>query len=106
MVTESQLAYILACPQEDGKIAVLCRSSGTNPGPAYCPTKTDALKLKTNLTSDPRGKNNHRAMEIIKSLLIYKLNIDNTKVEWEAGSLWGYLDQSEAACVESKTFWQ
>lgn len=104
MAADSRHSYILGCPQEDGKIAVLCRSTGKEPGPACCDTKIDAMKLKTNLANDPRGRSNHRALEIIKSLLVYQIDL-STKIDWEAGALWGYLDESIAKCVESSGFW-
>ncbi len=104
MQNDSHFSYILGCPQDDGKVAILCRSSGGAPGPAICPSKTEAMKLKTNLANDPRGKNNHRAIEIIRSLLIYKMG-QNSQINWQAGDLWGYLDQNEVQCDEAKSFW-
>ena len=41
--------YILGWAQPSGKIAVLCRSRGANPGPAYCWTKREAIQLRTRL---------------------------------------------------------
>ena len=96
--------YVLGCPMADGKVAVLCRSSGEAPGPALCQNKIDAMKLKTNLTNDPRSHKNHRALEIIRSLLIYKIS-EGAAIAWEAGALWGYLDHNLLQCVESKRSW-
>ncbi len=92
--------YVLACPRQDGTIAVLCRSSGPSAGPAFCDSKKNAIKLKTRLSSDPRGIANHRAMELIKSLYIYKIDSVIEPI-WEEGSLWAYLPQAKAKCVES-----
>lgn len=91
--------YILACPRDDGTLSVLCRSTGANPGPAYCNTKKSAMMLKTRLTNDPRGIANHRALELIKNLLVYKIDASLEPV-WEEGSLWAYLPQERAKCVE------
>jgi len=91
--------YVLACPREDGTIAVLCRSTGGNPGPAYCNSKKNAIQLKTRLSNDPRGIANHRAMELIKNLLVYKVDSVVEPI-WEEGSLWAYLPQTRAKCVE------
>ncbi|MBT6843908.1 MAG: hypothetical protein HOA17_08975 [Candidatus Melainabacteria bacterium] len=92
--------YVLACPRDDGTIAVLCRTNGTSPGPAMCNSKKNAIKLKTKLTNDPRGIANNRAMELIKSLYIYKIDASIEPI-WNAGSLWAYLPQEKADCVES-----
>ena len=64
-------AYVLGWPQPNGKVAVLCRSSGSNPGPAFCQTRKEALRLRTKLANDPRGKRNKKAQEAIRRLLIY-----------------------------------
>lgn len=97
-ISKNQL-YILACPRDDGNLAVLCRSSGPSPGPAYCNNKKNAVKLKTRLTNDPRGIANHRAMELIKNLYVYKIDAAIEPI-WEEGSLWAYLPEEKAKCVE------
>jgi uncharacterized protein YbaR (Trm112 family) len=91
--------FILACPRDDGTLAVLCRSTGPSPGPAYCNNKKNAVKLKTRLSNDPRGIANHRAMELIKNLYVYKIDASIEPI-WEEGSLWAYLPQEKAKCVE------
>lgn len=91
--------YVLACPRDDGTVAILCRNAGPDPGPAYCNSRKNAMKLKTRLTNDPRGIANHRAMELIKNLLIYKVDAAIEPV-WEEGSLWAYLPQDRAKCIE------
>lgn len=80
-------SYVLACPRQDGTIAILCRNSGSNAGPAFCDSKKNAIKLKTRLSNDPRGIANHRAMELIKSLYVYKIDSVIEPV-WDEGSLW------------------
>jgi hypothetical protein len=96
--------YVLGCPREGGTVAVLCRSSGSVPGPAYCDSKKNAMRLKTKLSNDPRGIGNHRAMEIIKSLFVYRVD-DDIEPAWEPGLLWAYLPESTVKCVESQSFW-
>ena len=92
--------FILGCPQKDGTVAILCRSSGFKPGPAVCESKRDAVKLKTKLVNDPRGQDNNRALEIIKNLLIYQV-VDGAEIFWEEGSLWAFLKTQQVKCVES-----
>lgn len=96
--------FVLGCPRDDGTIAILCRSTGKMPGPAYCESKKDAIKLKTRLVNDPRGNENHRAMQIIKNLFVYKLS-PRTEPVWENGLLWAYLPDNQAKCLESQSFW-
>jgi hypothetical protein len=92
--------YVLACPREDGTLAILCRTGGSSSGPATCNSKKNAMRLKTKLSNDPRGIANHRAMELIKNLFVYKLDASIEPI-WEQGSLWAYLPQDRAKCVES-----
>jgi len=99
---EKDSAYVLACPRKDGNIAILARTVGAQPGPALCQSKKEAVALKTKLANDPRGMGNHRALEIIKSLLIYKISLQTEPV-WEPGQLWAYLPASCAECVESQS---
>ncbi len=91
--------FILACPRDDGTVAILCRNSGPDPGPAYCNSRKNAMKLKTRLCNDPRGIANHRAMELIKNLYIYKVDASVEPI-WEEGELWAYLPQEKAKCIE------
>lgn len=91
--------YVLACARDDGTLAILCRSGGPSPGPAYCNSKKNAIQLKTKLSNDPRGIANHRALELIKSLYIYKIEAQVEPI-WEEGSLWAYLPKDMAKCVE------
>ncbi len=97
---EQDAVYILGSPRNDGTIAVLCRSSGSKPGPAVCESKRDAVSLKTRLANDPRGMGNHRALELIKNLYIYKIAA-NLQPAWEPGQLWAYLPTDRAQCVEA-----
>lgn len=96
--------YFLGYPRDDGTVAVLCRNSGSMAGPAYCESKKDAIKLKTRLVNDPRSLNNHRAMEIIKGLYVYKL-YPEIEPAWEPGLLWAYLPTEKVKCVEFQNFW-
>ncbi len=98
---EQDAVYILGSPRSDGTIAVLCRSSGSKPGPAISESKRDALSLKTRLANDPRGMGNHRALELIKSLYIYKIPAKQN-LAWEPGSLWAYLPTDRAECMEAR----
>jgi len=100
---EQDSLYILGSPRNDGSIAVLCRTSGSKPGPATCNSKRDALSLKTRLANDPRGMGNHRALEIIKNLYIYKIPSSLEPV-WEPGLLWAYLPADMVSCVEAQSF--
>lgn len=96
--------FVLGCPREDGNVAILCRTSGENPGPAYCDSKKSAVQLKTKLANDPRGMGNSRAMDIIRNLLVYKISPELEAV-WDPGALWAYLPEAKLSCEESKTFW-
>jgi hypothetical protein len=91
--------FVLASARQDGTIAILCRSTGPNPGPAICSSKKAAIQLKTRLSNDPRGIANHRALELIKSLLVYKIDASIEPL-WDEGSLWAYLPQDKAKCLE------
>ncbi len=95
--------FVLACPRDDGSIAILCRSHGSNQGPAICDSKKDAVRLKTVLANDPRGLANDNAMTIIKNLFVYEVKKSIEPV-WEKGTLWAYLPNSKAECVESQVF--
>lgn len=97
---QENVIFVLGSPRKDGNIAILCRSNGENIGPAYCPSKKDALNLKTRLLNDPRGMHNHRALEIIKNLYIYKIPF-GLEPAYEAGQLWAYLPKEMAVCVEA-----
>ena len=91
--------YVLGWPQPNGKIAVLCRSSGANLGPAFCGTKKEALLLRTKLANDSRGRTNKKAQEIIKRLLIY-MHPGNEMIMWKPGDLWVYLDPKRLILLE------
>lgn len=96
-------AYVLGWPQPNGKIAILCRSGGSNPGPAFCQTKKEAMRLRTKLANDPRGKTNKKSHEIIKKLLIY-LYVSDVTVTWRPGDLWVYLDPRVLERLEEPRF--
>lgn len=95
--------FVLACPRNDGTVAILCRTHGAKPGPAICDSKKDAIRLKTMLANDPRGLANDNAMTIIKNLFVYEVNKEVLPV-WEKGSLWGYLPTEKVTCLESQSF--
>lgn len=94
--------YVLGWPQPNGKVAILCRSGGTNPGPAFCQTRKEAMRLRTRLANDPRGKSNGKAQEIIKRLLIY-LYVGEESVMWRPGDLWVYIDARNLEQLEGHT---
>ena len=96
-------SYVLGWPQPNGKTAVLCRSSGSNLGPALCQTRKEAVRLRTRLANDPRGKNNKKAQEIIKRLLIY-LCVGDEMIMWRPGDLWVYLDSRSLQLLEHTKF--
>ncbi len=91
--------YVLGWPQPNGKVAILCRSGGTNPGPAFCQTKKEALLLRTKLANDPRGRSSTKAQETIKRLLIYMYPGDET-IMWRPGDLWVYMDPRKLVLLE------
>ena len=96
-------AYVLGWPQPNGKVAILCRSGGTNPGPAFCQTRKEAVLLRTKLANDPRGKLNKKAREIIRRLLMYMYASDET-IMWRPGDLWVYLDPRKLILLEQTKF--
>lgn len=92
-------SYVLGWPQPNGKIAVLCRSGGSNPGPAFCQTRKEAVLLRTKLANDPRGKQSKKAREIIRRLLIYMYMSEETIV-WRPGDLWVYVEAKKLVLLE------
>ena len=98
-----ELYYVLGCPQPTGRVAILCRSRGHNPGPAYCCSKREAIQLRTKLANDRRGEDNPKARQIIRSLLVYKYLLRHP-VPWRPGDLWVYLDPNYLEPVEARQF--
>ena len=96
-------SYVLGWPQPNGKIAILCRSGGTNPGPALCQTRKEAVMLRTKLANDPRGKQNKKSTEIIKRLLIYLFESDET-IMWRPGDLSVYIDPKKLVLLEEAKY--
>lgn len=92
--------FVLGLPQASGKVAVLCRSKGNNPGPAYCWTKREAIQLRTRLANDRRGENNPSAQRIIQQLLVYKYLL-RKPLPWRQGDLWVYTDEDSLQPVEA-----
>lgn len=92
--------YVLGWPQPSGKIAILCRSRGNNPGPAYCWTKREAIQLRTRLANDKRGDQNPSARRIIRQLLVYRY-LSNHPLPWRNGDLWVYCDPGYLECLEA-----
>jgi len=92
--------FVLGWPQPTGKVAVLCRSRGSNPGPAYCWTKREAIQLRTKLANDRRGEANPGARRIIKQLLVYRCLL-RSPLPWRTGDLWTYADYSFLEPVEA-----
>jgi hypothetical protein len=93
--------YILGWAQPSGKVAVLCRSRGSNPGPAYCWTKREAIQLRTRLANDKRGEQNPSARRIIRQLLVYKYLL-RQPLPWRPGDLWVYAEASYLEAVEAR----
>jgi hypothetical protein len=93
--------YILGRPQPSGKVAVLCRTRGSNPGPAYCWTKREAIQLRTRLVNDKRGEQNPSARRIIRQLLVYKYLL-RQPLPWRPGDLWVYVEPSYLEPVEAR----
>src|SRR5271170_1575098 len=91
--------YILGWAQPSGKVAVLCRSRGSNPGPAFCWSKREAIQLRTKLANDKRGDQNPTARRIIRQLLVYKYLL-NQPVNWRPGDLWVYIEPRYLEPVE------
>src|SRR5579883_2283644 len=95
--------YVLGWPQPSGKIAVLCRSRGSNPGPAYCWTKREAIQLRTRLANDKRGEKNPSARRIIRQLLVYRYrSASRNLLPWRPGDLWVYADPLALEAVEMR----
>ncbi|CAN5454757.1 hypothetical protein BH11CYA1_BH11CYA1_40550 [soil metagenome] len=92
--------YVLGWEQPSGKVAILCRSRGNNPGPAYCWTKREAIQLRTRLANDRRGEQNPSARRIIRQLLVYRYLVHHPLL-WRQGDLWVYADPSELEPVEA-----
>ncbi len=95
--------YVLGWTQPSGKIAVLCRSRGQNPGPAYCWNKREAIQLRTKLANDKRGEQNPFARRIIRQLLVYKCLL-RQPLPWRSGDLWVYIDPMYLEPVEAREF--
>jgi len=93
--------YILGVPQPSGKIAVLCRTKGSNPGPAYCWTKREAIQLRTRLANDKRGEQKPSARRIIRQLLVYKY-LPRQPLPWRPGDLWVYVEPAFLEAVEAR----
>lgn len=93
--------FVLGWPQPSGKVAILCRSRGNNPGPAYCWTKREAIQLRTRLANDNRGDQNPSARRIIRQLLVFKYLVRNP-LPWRTGDLWTYTDPNFLEAVEAR----
>jgi len=92
--------FVLGWAQPTGKVAVLCRSRGSNPGPAYCWTKREAIQLRTKLANDRRGDSNPGARRIIRQLLVYKYLL-RQPLAWRPGELWAYAEAGFVEPVEA-----
>jgi hypothetical protein len=93
--------YILGWPQPSGKVAILCRSRGINPGPAYCWTKREAIQLRTKLANDKRGEQNPAARRIIRQLLVFRYLL-RQPLSWRPGDLWVYAEADYLEAVEAR----
>jgi hypothetical protein len=93
--------FVLGWPQPSGKVAILCRSRGRNPGPAYCWSKREAIQLRTRLANDKRGEQNPNARRIIRNLLVYKYHL-RQPLPWRPGDLWVYTDPNYLEPVEAR----
>ncbi len=93
--------YVLGWPQPSGKIAILCRSRGANPGPAYCWSKREAIQLRTRLANDKRGEQNPSARRIIRQLLVFRYLLSQP-LPWRQGDLWSYTEPDHLEVVEAK----
>lgn len=91
--------YVLGWLQPSGKIAILCRSRGANPGPAFCWTKREAIQLRTRLANDKRGEKNPSARRIIRQLLVYRYR-SRQPLGWRQGDLWVYIDPMYLEAME------
>lgn len=96
-----EIYYVLGWPQPSGKVAILCRSRGTSPGPAYCWSKREAIQLRTKLANDRRGEDNPAARRIIRNLLVYKYLLRHP-LPWRPGDLWVYTEQDYLEAVEAR----
>lgn len=92
--------FVLGLPQTAGKVAILCRSRGNNPGPAYCWSRREAIQLRTRLANDRRGEGNPSARRIIQNLLVYKYLL-RSPLPWRNGDLWVYVEQNALQAVEA-----
>lgn len=95
--------YVLGWAQASGKVAVLCRSRGTNPGPAYCWTKREAIQLRTRLANDKRGDTNPNARRIIQQLMVYRY-LSRKPLPWRDGDLWVYTESHSLEPVEAQVY--
>ncbi|MBP7861385.1 hypothetical protein KA183_06855 [bacterium] len=93
--------YVLGWPQPSGKVAILCRSKGANPGPAFCWTKREAIQLRTRLANDKRGDGNPSARRIIRQLLVFRF-LSKQPMHWRPGDLWVYADTNAVEPVEAR----
>src|SRR5271163_2419419 len=93
--------YILCWLQPSGKIAVLGRSRGSNPGPAYYWPKREAIQLRTRLANDKRGEQNPSARRIIRQLLVFKY-LQRQPLPWRPGDLWVYAESRDLEPVEAQ----
>jgi len=96
-----EIYYVLGWPQPSGKVAILCRSRGTSPGPAYCWSKREAIQLRTKLANDRRGEDNPAARRIIRNLLVYKYLLRHP-LPWRPGDLWVYTEPDYLEAVEAR----
>ncbi len=97
---EEDPVYVLGWQQPSGKIAILCRSRGSNPGPAYCWSKRDAIQLRTRLANDKRGEQNPSARRIVRQLLVYRYRTTRQTLPWRPGDLWVYADPMMLEAME------
>lgn len=93
--------YVLGWAQPSGKIAILCRSRGRNPGPAFCWSKREAIQLRTRLANDSRGERNPSARRIIRQLLVYRYATTDF-LAWRPGDLWVYADSRQLEPLEAR----
>lgn len=99
---EEDPVYVLGWQQPSGKIAILCRSRGSNPGPAYCWSKRDAIQLRTRLANDKRGEQNPSARRIVRQLLVYRYKVDRQPLPWRPGDLWVYAEPLMLEAMEAR----
>ena len=96
-----EIYYVLGWAQPSGKVAILCRSRGSSPGPAYCWSKREAIQLRTKLANDRRGEDNPAARRIIRNLLVYKYLLRHP-LPWRPGDLWVYTESNYLEPVEAR----